>query len=404
MNWQQIITENDISTRVLVRSMSSLARYASGASAIFPLANKETDSDSTIGLGNVKTLNFWIRQNAHLIIQAAILLLVIGSLASHIVGQRQQSELSAFQATPTGVEAPVFDELSSSEVAAVVALTTDTIVSDDVVAMAEEVDAGESVAATSENFVSKPAVALTDDASSEGITTYTVAENDSVASIAKQFGVTTDTIIWANNLEDGGLNKGMKLKIPPVNGVLYTVQEGDNSKTIADKFGASAERILAFNDAELSGLKVGQKIIIPGGSKDEIQPAQTDNSARDRVYAAATEVTTIAGPASGGQGYYAGYCTWYAAAKGGMPAGLGNAYQWAGRARAMGMHVSGIPTRGAVAQRGGGLGHVGIVEDVKKVGGRYMIKYSDMNGLAGFGRVGKSGWVPASTYSNYIHR
>jgi len=34
-----------------------------------------------------------------------------------------------------------------------------------------------------------------------------------------------------------------------------------------------------------------------------------------------------------------------------------------------------------------------------------MIKYSDMNGLAGWGRVGYSDdWVPASKFPHYIYR
>jgi surface antigen len=47
-------------------------------------------------------------------------------------------------------------------------------------------------------------------------------------------------------------------------------------------------------------------------------------------------------------------------------------------------------------------GHVAVVEAVSPDG--TMIKYSDMNGLSGFGRVGYSDWVPATTYQNYIYR
>jgi len=46
---------------------------------------------------------------------------------------------------------------------------------------------------------------------------------------------------------------------------------------------------------------------------------------------------------------------------------------------------------------------VGVVDEVSPDG--TMIKYSDMNGLAGWGRVGQSGWVPVfSTFQNFIYR
>jgi hypothetical protein len=47
------------------------------------------------------------------------------------------------------------------------------------------------------------------------------------------------------------------------------------------------------------------------------------------------------------------------------------------------------------------LGHVGYLEAVSDDGN--MIKYSDMNGIAGWGRVGYSGWVSASTFQHYIY-
>jgi surface antigen len=46
------------------------------------------------------------------------------------------------------------------------------------------------------------------------------------------------------------------------------------------------------------------------------------------------------------------------------------------------------------------LGHVGIVEQVAPDG---TMKYSDMNGIAGWGRVGYSGWVSPSTFQHYIY-
>jgi surface antigen len=67
--------------------------------------------------------------------------------------------------------------------------------------------------------------------------------------------------------------------------------------------------------------------------------------------------------------------------------------------------VSTTPVVGAIAQSNSGPeGHVAIVEAVSDDGA--MIKYSDMNGLAGWGREGRTAdWVPArSRFQNFIYR
>jgi surface antigen len=58
---------------------------------------------------------------------------------------------------------------------------------------------------------------------------------------------------------------------------------------------------------------------------------------------------------------------------------------------------------GAIAQTpfsGGGYGHVAIVDAVSSDGSQ--IKFRDMNGVAGWGRVGYSNWVPTSSFVSYI--
>jgi surface antigen len=106
----------------------------------------------------------------------------------------------------------------------------------------------------------------------------------------------------------------------------------------------------------------------------------------------------------GGNGYDYGWCTYYAASRVAVPNNWGNASTWDDYARLSGWTVSSRPVAGAVAQTdyaAGGLGHVAYVEAVSDDG--TMMKYSDMNGLAGWGRVGYSGWVPISTFPHYIY-
>ncbi|KKT42031.1 hypothetical protein A3E06_00510 [Candidatus Giovannonibacteria bacterium RIFCSPHIGHO2_12_FULL_44_42] len=97
------------------------------------------------------------------------------------------------------------------------------------------------------------------------ITTYTVRAGDSVSEIAKMFGVSTNTIYWANDLKKGQVIKtGQVLVILPISGIQYEVKKGDTIKSLAKKFKSDEEEILAFNGLAPGGsLAVGETIIIP---------------------------------------------------------------------------------------------------------------------------------------------
>ncbi len=97
------------------------------------------------------------------------------------------------------------------------------------------------------------------------VITYTVKPGDTLSSIGKKFGVTVDTIRYANNLTNiGYLKTGQKLEIPPVNGVVYKVKSGDTIARIAKKFKISEQAIADFNYlAKPFTLKEGQELILP---------------------------------------------------------------------------------------------------------------------------------------------
>ena len=99
------------------------------------------------------------------------------------------------------------------------------------------------------------------------ITTYTVKEGDTLSVIASKFGVSVNTILWANNVAKASTIKaGDTLIILPVSGVRYTVKSGDTLAGIAKKYGADSEEIGIFNGlASSAELKSGSEIIIPGG-------------------------------------------------------------------------------------------------------------------------------------------
>ncbi len=62
---------------------------------------------------------------------------------------------------------------------------------------------------------------------------YTVLGGDTIASIGKKFGVSTDTIKWANDLKGDTIKPGQTLKVPPGTGVGHKVASGDTIYTIA---------------------------------------------------------------------------------------------------------------------------------------------------------------------------
>lgn len=97
---------------------------------------------------------------------------------------------------------------------------------------------------------------------------YTVQPGDTISFIASDYGVSVNSILWANNIKDNTvLAPGQIIKIPPISGVVYTVQPGDTLLAVAKKYSAEESRILAFNDLkDAFAWRAGDVIIIPDGT------------------------------------------------------------------------------------------------------------------------------------------
>jgi len=102
---------------------------------------------------------------------------------------------------------------------------------------------------------------------SDRISVYEVKKNDTLSEIADMYGVSVNTIIWANNLKSArDVHPGDILIILPVSGIEYTIVKGDTLKSIAKKYNADANEIAQYNGLDPAvPLKVGSTIIIPGG-------------------------------------------------------------------------------------------------------------------------------------------
>ena len=295
------------------------------------------------------------------------------------------------------------DTLSSADIAANVALAASLPEELMVVNQADSYKAQLTQANTEESVVAKPQVVTGVSASKNDIKKYVAVEGDTVTKIAQQFGVSADSIKWSNGIAIEAVPSGKELKIPPSDGIVYVVADNDTVDSLATKYRASKEKLIAVNDIELTGLKAGDTIFISGGQQP-VAPRATRTTTTTSGSSGNSSADYNFVAQYGGNGYYYGYCTWYAANRVPVPSNWGNANTWDNRARSSGWTVSKTPVPGAVAQTDSmsWWGHVAVVEAVSEDG--TMIKYSDMNNLAGFGRVGYSDWVPVSTYQNYIYR
>ena len=250
----------------------------------------------------------------------------------------------------------------------------------------------------------KPGTISNDTRDLSGVNTlvrYTVQSGDSFESIANQFQVSVDSIVWANDFSADHILKPKEvISIPPVTGLVYKVQKGDNLDIIAQKFKVDSIDILAQNQLSADvDLQPNQQLIIPGAhqiivpSTDDTPKKKTDD--RALVKAGSKKANQLAAKASkkpankiaslavyrrsGGNRFAAGYCTWFVAQHKNVTWG-GNANQWISNARAAGVPTGSSPVSGAIVQFGGygynrSFGHVGIVVDVQ--GSEIIIK--DMN-------------------------
>ncbi len=108
---------------------------------------------------------------------------------------------------------------------------------------------------------------------------HTVVAGDTLYGIAKKYGVSAETIMFANGLEKNPdlLRLGQKLTILPVSGILHTVAQKDTLNKIAKAYKVKPEVIVNYPlnhlDAKNPQIAVGQKLIVPGGIKEIPQVA-----------------------------------------------------------------------------------------------------------------------------------
>ncbi len=131
----------------------------------------------------------------------------------------------------------------------------------------------------------------------EKVEFYQVQGGDTISTIASKFGISTNTILWANSLNSTSLIKpGQNLTVPPVSGILYKIKSGDTVDSIAKKYEADEGKILEFNQlVDASAIEVGQEIMVPGGYIEPPKPKPTTYASAYGGTPPASAVTTAGG-------------------------------------------------------------------------------------------------------------
>lgn len=279
---------------------------------------------------------------------------------------------------------PSVDQIVAADLAASTALIANLSVATNASNFSISLNAKSDLSQTNDSILSKPQISQAND-ECRGIVDYVTVTGDTVPSVAGRFGVSGQTIRWANRLTTDAVNPGTQLAIPCVDGVVYTAAAGDSLDSIASKYGVDQQRLITYNDLEVSGVIAGQRLVLPGGVLPNAERPETIAATSP---SAAVTSQVVANAASVGNRYDYGYCTWYVynrRAQLGRPVGSfwGNAVSWARYAAASGYVVNNTPAVGAVMQNGGGYGHVAVVESIDEAGN---VTVSEMN-YEGWNRI-----------------
>ncbi|OHB17797.1 MAG: hypothetical protein A2544_01915 [Candidatus Zambryskibacteria bacterium RIFOXYD2_FULL_43_10] len=117
------------------------------------------------------------------------------------------------------------------------------------------------------------------------ISVYIVRTGDTLSEIAEMFGVSANTIIWANDIRGTSIKVGQELVILPISGVRHVVKSGDTLKSVATKYKADLNDVLLYNGLAIGDkIKSGDVIIIPDGVISATQVSSVKNSAGAQTY------------------------------------------------------------------------------------------------------------------------
>lgn len=108
---------------------------------------------------------------------------------------------------------------------------------------------------------------------------------ETLSHIAEMYGVSVNTILWANDIDNAkSVQPGDTLIILPITGVRHVVKEKETLASIAKKYGAETDEqsasmisdILAYNRlSSASEISVGDTVVVPGGVIHQAAPQKS---------------------------------------------------------------------------------------------------------------------------------
>ena len=126
---------------------------------------------------------------------------------------------------------------------------------------------------------------------------YSVKSGESVSSVAKDFGLSPDTLRYTNKITGDSLEEGKVLTIPPVDGVYVAIKTNDTLSTIAERYKISVDDIVKYNGLNRDEpIHSGNQLLIPGVVAPKASTRSTYSPGGD-----ATTISAFNPIASGGQ-------------------------------------------------------------------------------------------------------
>lgn len=116
------------------------------------------------------------------------------------------------------------------------------------------------------------------------IITYTIKDGDTISTIAQEFDLNVSTILWENNLTVYSIIRpGDTLRVLPSDGINHKIARGETLASIAKNYGIDQAKILEANKIpDGTKLAIGSQIFIPDGKKLYSQAAQSAQAKSNR--------------------------------------------------------------------------------------------------------------------------
>ncbi len=123
------------------------------------------------------------------------------------------------------------------------------------------------------------------------ISLYEVREGDTLSQIGEMFGISVNTINWANDI-NGQIRPGQSLVILPVNGLTHIVKSGGTIADVAKIYSADVKEVALFNGLDVNvALKPGDEIIVPNVDPKVIEQKNAPTDVQNTKIAGTSKTT-----------------------------------------------------------------------------------------------------------------